>query len=42
LTRVAERLLADDSLPAASCATNVQTRDEARLVLRQLADLIAR
>ena len=40
LMRVAERLLADDALPSATVCGEIQTRDEAALVLRQLALLL--
>lgn len=40
LTRVAGRLLADDALPAAAVCGEIATRNEAQLVLRQLADLL--
>lgn len=40
LTRVAERLLADETLPAATVCAEIQTPDEAALALRQLAQLL--
>ncbi len=40
LMRVTERLLADDALPAATVCGEIQTPDEAALVLRQLALLL--
>jgi fucokinase len=40
LLRVAERLLADDALPAATVCGEIQTSSEAALALRQLARLL--
>jgi galactokinase/mevalonate kinase-like predicted kinase len=40
LMRVTERLLADETLPSAVIGAEIQTQDEAALVLRQLARLL--
>ena len=40
LLRVPERLLADDALPSATICQGIQTPEEAKLVLRRLAQLL--